>query len=90
MERKKNDFSQRKKRGKGVQGKRSSRGSMRKSSPAVAGVEAAIAGSKPRREKAGEREGEISGRWDEGEKVRATKGRKKEKGKILIWLWLPG
>jgi hypothetical protein len=54
---------------------------MRKSSPAVAGVEAAIAGSKPWREKAGQERGEISWRWDEGEKVRQTKGRKKEKEK---------
>jgi hypothetical protein len=38
--------SERNRRGRGVQGNRSSRGSMRRSSPAVAGAEAAIAGSK--------------------------------------------
>jgi hypothetical protein len=52
---------------------------MRKSSPAVAGVEAAIAGSKPWREKAGQEREERSPGG--GTKVRETKGRKKEKEK---------
>jgi hypothetical protein len=64
---------------------------MRKSSPAVAGVEAAIAGSKPWREKAGQERGEISGRWDEGEKVRRRRdGRKRRKNinlALAFHLW---
>jgi hypothetical protein len=59
------------KEGEGVQGNRSSR---RRCSPAVAGAEAAIAGSKPWREKAGQdRGGDHAGGWvlgDERDKRR--------------------
>jgi hypothetical protein len=58
---------------------------MRKSSPAVAGVEAAIAGSKPWREKAGQERSPGGGRRREGP---GDEGTEEREGKILIWLWL--